>query len=459
MSNSDSKAVLAFRTHVWDAQIELLARRMLAAAPHARFIIIADETNGILETNSFEKLAHSSDFSDIGLPDYPVGNTLWYNGEYPLYRMRAAFPNATAYGMIEFDVSVTANLTPIFNAIESGHADLVAHDIHEVEPNWHFFHSIEPHFEIRMQAMIHALFVSPRAVDYMYQRRLNIANNVSAGLSDVVSWPFCEGFVPSAIKEMQDAQIEELRNFVKLPYYVFGTPLHLCDPRSSEPESIVHPVLSGKRFISKRMDFDDPADIFDQNSELSKQLQYYLPSEYVKGLFDGFNRKTRSRLPEFVRFALANGWLDTASFFNISIGCSSDQSSVSAYSRSTQTFEDARGGNNGNIGGGYGFWTAEELDPYWQVDLENICRIERVTIHNFLGARDQCTNLAILISSDQTNWSLVATKLDNAPFGGADGTPYHFDFPMPPRARYCRIQLVGHGALHLDEIEVFGLPD
>ncbi|MDD2861192.1 MAG: discoidin domain-containing protein [Acidiphilium sp.] len=422
-------------------------------------MILTDETNSLLEIESFSKLAHNSDFSDLGLFGYPPPSILWYNGEYPLYRLRSAFPEASAYGMVEFDVSATADLLPIFDAIARKQVDLVAHDLHDVGPDWGFYHTVSPHFSAPMQAMIHSLFVSPRAIDHMLARRQQIAAGINTGAHPMESWPFCEGFVPSSIRELPNARLEELQDYVKLPYYISGTPLHIANPQSSEPGSLIHPVLSGARLNAKRMEFDNPADIFNPDSALSRQFRYCLPSEFIDPLIDCFKRKQPAALPRFLAFAAENNWLASAKPINLARGRPADQSSVSPHSRFPETHRDASGGNDGNIGGGYGFWTGEQTDPYWQVDFENICRIERVTIHNFLGARDQCTNLAILISSDQTNWSLAATKLDNAPFGGADGTPYHFDFPTPPRARYCRIQLVGHGALHLDEIEVFGLPD
>jgi hypothetical protein len=458
MENIYLKPVLAFRTHVWDPQIEILARRLIASAPKSRFVVLSDETNGLLDVAGFEKIGHDSDFSDLGLFGYPPPSVLWYNGEYPLYRLREAFPGAPAYGMVEYDVAATADLTPVLDAIEKHGVDLVAHDLHEVGPDWGFYHSVQPHFQSTMQAMIHSLFVSPRAIDHMLHRRQEIAARIRAGDHPIESWPFCEGFVPSAIRELQNARLDELRQYVKLPYYIYGTPLHLANPSASEPDSLVHPVLSGRRLIAKRLEFDDPADIFAFESPLSQQFRYCLPAEFINPLIDCFSGKQPALLPKFLDFARENDWLQHATPINLALRRPSDQSSLSPHSRYAETSRDAAGGNDGNIGGGYGFWTADQIDPFWQVDLENFCRLDRITLHNFLGARDQCVNLAVLISRDGITWTLATTKLDGQPFGGADGTPHNFKFDPPIHTRYVRIQLIGFGALHLDEIEIFGLP-
>lgn len=458
MINSSRRPVVAFRTHVWDSHIEVLARRLSAASGNARFVVLADETNGTLDVGNFEKLAHTNDFSDLGLLSYPPPSVLWYNGEYPLYRMRRAFPDASAYAMVEFDVSTTADLSPVFDAIVHNGVDVIAHDIQEVDQTWGYFHSVGPHFAVPAQAMIHSVFVSPRAIDHMLDRRKQIADSIRRGEHPIESWPFCEGFVPSAVRELPNARIEELRNFVNLPYYIYGTPLHIADPQASAAKSMIHPVLSGSRFINKRMEFDNPSDVFDPSSSLSYQLRFCLPIEFVNPLIDCFKRKQPSMLLPFLQFAAKRGWLDYATTVNLALGCPADQSSFSQHSRFSETSRDAAGGNDGDKGGGYGFWTAEEHNPYWQVDLGNRCQIDSVVVFNFLGARDQCTTLAVLTSNDSAQWSLAATKLDNHPFGGADGEPFKFEFQRMITARFVRVQLIGHGALHLDEIEVFGLP-
>jgi hypothetical protein len=372
--------------------------------------------------------------------------------------MRAAFPNAAAYAMVEFDVSTTADLSSIFDAIGHRGVDLVAHDIHQVGPEWGFYPTVAPHFETPTQAMIHSLFVSPRAIDHMLKRRQEIAIEITQRGRPIETWPFCEGFVPSVIREMNDATLTELSEFVRLPYYIYGTPLHIADPFVSVADSMIHPVLSGNRFINKRMEFDNPADIFDPTSSLSYQLRYCLPAEFINPLIECFKRKQPSMLSRFLKSAIDRGWLDHATTVNLALGCPADQSSLSEHSRFSETTRDAAGGNDGNKGGGYGFWTAEELDPYWQVDLGTLCRIDSVVIFNFLHARDQCTALAILASPEGANWSLAATKLDSRAFGGADGDPFKFEFHSSTTARFIRVQLIGHGALHLDEIEVYGLP-
>lgn len=453
-----SRPVVAFRTHFWSETLDILARKAMSSSGEARFVVLADETNGEVDVGSYEKVRHTSDFTDLKLPKIPREGLLWYNGDYPLYRLQQKFPDAAAYAMIEYDVSVNCDLMPVFDAMIAKKIDLVAHAVREVDSSWNFYHCIGPHFSLPTQAMIHAVFASPRAVRHMLARRKELALSFEGGAHPWDVWPFCEGFVPSAIRELPGARIDELGTFADLPHYIYGTPLHIADRATVTTGSLIHPVLSGPHFIAKRMEFDDPADIFDPASGLREQLRFCLPAEFIDPLIDSFDRKQPALTSRFLSFAAELGWLDAARPRNLARGKPADQSSVSAQSRFPETARDASGGNDGNIGGGFGFWTADEINPFWQVDLGATCLIDRIVVHNCLSAQDQCTNLAVLTSTDQTNWTLTATKIDQKPYGGADGNPHSFTISPAQPARHCRIQLIGHGSLHLDEIEVFGWP-
>jgi hypothetical protein len=114
----------------------------------------------------------------------------------------------------------------------------------------------------------------------------------------------------------------------------------------------------------------------------------------------------------------------------------------------------AAGGNNGCITGHYGFHTAHEQDPWWEVDLGVVREIGRVIVHNRMDLPERCTRIALFSSLDGQSWMMQAAKLDGSLFGGADGNPYVFE-PAPFRARFVRIGMIGEGFLHLDEVEVY----
>jgi len=130
-------------------------------------------------------------------------------------------------------------------------------------------------------------------------------------------------------------------------------------------------------------------------------------------------------------------------------------SSVSEYSRSKDPAIEASGGNDGIIDGHCKFHTAFETDPWWQVDLETAIQIARIDVYNRLDMKSRCVNLAVLVSHDAQTWSLAASKIDNIEFGGADGDFWTVEFHPKILARYVRIQMIGSGFLHLDQIEIF----
>lgn len=130
-------------------------------------------------------------------------------------------------------------------------------------------------------------------------------------------------------------------------------------------------------------------------------------------------------------------------------------SSVSQWSRSQDPAIEAAGGNDGIIDGDHGFHTAHQVAPWWQVDLGEVRGIRTIDIYNRLAFKQRCVRFAILVSNDAENWTAVAAKQDDAEFGGADGRPCVCVFPQPVRARYVRVQLIGEGVLHLDQIEIF----
>lgn len=140
---------------------------------------------------------------------------------------------------------------------------------------------------------------------------------------------------------------------------------------------------------------------------------------------------------------------------NLALGKPATQSSVNPWFQAATPELDAAMGNNGKHAGTYGFQTAFEKDPWWQVDLNEGYMIGRVVVFNRLDQKEACRHLSVLSSLDGESWHLRGIKLDDDLFGGADGNPYSYVFEPPFKARFIRVQLIGDGHLHLDEIEVY----
>ena len=136
------------------------------------------------------------------------------------------------------------------------------------------------------------------------------------------------------------------------------------------------------------------------------------------------------------------------------------QSSISAlHSIGRTTAEDAKGGNNGQVSSGYGFHTAAERDPWWQVDLKDSFHVHRVVIFNRAEQAERLKHFSVLGSNDGSEWKVLFRKTDDRVFG-RDGEPYTAEIADQPLVRFVRVRLDGQAPLHFRECQVFGVhPD
>jgi FkbM family methyltransferase len=133
------------------------------------------------------------------------------------------------------------------------------------------------------------------------------------------------------------------------------------------------------------------------------------------------------------------------------------QSSVSKrYSIGRTPAEDAKGGNNGDLSCDYGFHTATERDPWWQVDLEDSFLLHRIVIFNRLSQAERLQHFTVLGSLDGMEWKILFRKTDHHVFGEA-GEPFVAQVADEPRVRFVRVQLDGDAPLHFRECQVFGV--
>jgi hypothetical protein len=125
---------------------------------------------------------------------------------------------------------------------------------------------------------------------------------------------------------------------------------------------------------------------------------------------------------------------------------------------------DARGGCDGVKDGKYAFHTAQEPNPWWQVDLGESVPIRRVIVYNRLDYEPGLHNadhLRVLTSTDGKEW-VARHENDGKHFGGVSGAPpLEITFPADGvRARFVRLQIPSSQPVffHLDEVEVYGGP-
>ncbi|HZZ88134.1 MAG TPA: FkbM family methyltransferase [Caulobacteraceae bacterium] len=142
---------------------------------------------------------------------------------------------------------------------------------------------------------------------------------------------------------------------------------------------------------------------------------------------------------------------------NLALARPANQSSISKYSRSQTTGEDAQGANNGVVDGAAGFRTARQDRPWWQVDLGRDAKaIREVRIYNDAENFERLTNFTVLLSDDRTKWKAVHRKTDSGTFGRSASEFYSAVLDEPASARWLRIRMDGEGVLQFCECEVLG---
>lgn len=119
--------------------------------------------------------------------------------------------------------------------------------------------------------------------------------------------------------------------------------------------------------------------------------------------------------------------------------------------------EDAAGAVNGIITGKWGFHTAVEKGPFWQVDLGESVSIERIVIYNRcdMGV-ERIRDLYASISDDAVQWTTIWENDGTIFYGATDSKPREIVFAEQPVAgRYLRLALKGENCLNLDEVQVY----
>ena len=115
---------------------------------------------------------------------------------------------------------------------------------------------------------------------------------------------------------------------------------------------------------------------------------------------------------------------------------------------------DAAGGVDGVINGKWGFHTARQPNPWWQVDLEKITEIDRIVLYNRTELAARTSRIIVCVSSDGKDFRRVYQH-DGTVFAGyADGKPLDVKLANA-QGRFVRLQLPSTDYFHLDEVQLF----
>jgi F5/8 type C domain len=116
---------------------------------------------------------------------------------------------------------------------------------------------------------------------------------------------------------------------------------------------------------------------------------------------------------------------------------------------------DAAGGVDGLKDGKWGFHTAYENDPWWQVDLGKVQSVGRVVLWNRC---DSCAsrNSRIIVSASDDGKTFRQVYQHNGTvfYGFTDKKPLVIEL-NGISARFVRLALAGKSYFHLDEVEIY----
>ncbi|GAB6967002.1 hypothetical protein JCM25156A_10390 [Komagataeibacter kakiaceti JCM 25156] len=140
---------------------------------------------------------------------------------------------------------------------------------------------------------------------------------------------------------------------------------------------------------------------------------------------------------------------------NISLNKPCEQSSISTWSIGRDTRTDAGNAVNGVVNGLVKFHTGLEDNPWWQIDLMGLYRVEDILIYNIMApTRQRCRNIRMEYSGDGETFRFGFEKKDDQPIGNLATGPYHVHTSF--MARFIRLTLIGQNFFHLDQVEIYG---
>ena len=452
-----SSYVVAFRTHLWDAPIAGLARRMADACPGGRFVVLTDETNGALDVRPFEKVSHTADFTDLGLPAGQGALPLWFNADYAIYALARALPGYGHYIVAEYDVAVNIDIDKIMQTVRERGLDMLAHAVQPAAPEWTWRKTAAGSFAEPWQALIPFLILSRAAIERMLATRQVLAAQLGAG--QMTDWVYCEAFIPSVVCGDPDLRWAELSEFADLPHFGYRPFQLLGEPPEQQPGTIAHPVLTDARLFPLLLADADPDRYTDPRSDLRTQLARYPLERAAPYLRARWIRAGHAGAIAVLREQLrAHGLPRDRFLHDLALGKPALQSSLSPFSRGKTLAEDAAFLVSGELTPDFGNHTNSQSPIWWLVDLGTDYVIDEVQIINRPppGPADRFVHFGIETSADAASWINRWIKLDSAAVSHDPAAPHRVVFSTPCVGRFLRINQLGSDCLHLRRVHVFG---
>ncbi len=445
--------VAAFRAYEWTDDIALLAQRYFDNCPGARHVVLMNEAHGPIDVGRYEKVSHGDDFSALGLPERPVGKSLWFNADYSFAFLRRALPEYDHYVISESDVAVNLSLEGMARHAADHGIDAILHQLQPVRPDWHWYQEALAQDDPWMAYVFICMF-SGRALDAVLDARQALARAVEAGTVD--RWPIVESFIPTVLRA-RDMRFAEVGLFAEVEDLVYRPVKSLRDLRAHRPGTLVHPVLGRPGFARSLLSGHPPGDYFRDGSVLQQALAAEPLADVAPTLADALARAGDHLGLAMLHDEMRRQEIAVPQGPDLAFCKPALTSSVSPWSHSQDARLDANGANGQSMRDEYGFHTAYEVDAWWRVDLLQECAIDGVSILNRAGFTDRFQRFAIDTSPDGVAWSTRFVKLDDEEVSSDVERPWTVLFDPPLVARHVRVRRLGPaGPLHLRRVRISG---
>ena len=451
-SSAAQPYVAAFRAYKWNADIASLAERFFSHCPGARHVVLLNEEGGSIDVAAWEKVSHTQDFSEWGLPERPHGQSPWYNGDYTYILLRQRLPDHDHYLVVESDVAVNLPLGPMVMEAAAREIDAVVHHLSPVHPDW-LHHAASLAQPDAWRCFLFTALFSGRALDTLLAARLDLARHPEAASRP---WPIVESFVPTALRNA-DLRFAELSDFADTSLLRYRPFLRLHDPATHRPGTLAHPVL-GTADLTRALLYDQPPhDYFRPGTAMHEALAGQDPAEVAPELIDGFARHGDHAGVARLHAVLAAHGLAFPHRADLAYAKPALISSTSPWSRGNDAALDAAGANGAVLHAECAFHTDGEPSAWWQVDLLEDCVVDRVEIVNRGTMTERFVRFVVESSRDGAHWATRHLKHDDRPVSSDADAPWAIDLPDPFIARLVRVRRLGAPeCLHLRRVRLFG---
>ena len=286
-----------FKSHFWDSDVADRFERLKHLGIPGDTWLVFDETHGPAPGAGDHNQAFATSerqLAEIGLHVYPAGLANWYNNDY----QAIAFWEKIGSGrydylvVAEHDVVVQAPLPPLVQWCFDNQVDLLAAPVRQPMATWSWRHTCDHLWPMEsLQAFLLCFSVfSARALQRIGEVRRVHRDRLVRG--ELKSWPFCEGFVPMVLRDA-GLRIASLDALGDMSAYDWWPPIHSSEVPRFANQLVLHPVLSGRRYVQSTLRYWDAVDWFDSDSLLRSRLSLEPPDIVLSELFASLEKAGR----------------------------------------------------------------------------------------------------------------------------------------------------------------------